>query len=303
MIYTITFAPCLDYVINSDNEFNQNSLNRINDYEFFPGGKGINASIILKRLGLDNTAILFTGGHIGNKIIDQITKEHIKTINIDTNSETRINVKFLGKNAEFEINGPRPKINENAISKYFSIINKIKRDDFVFIMGISDEEILTKTLEILKRQNIKFALDIDSNNIEKYLTYAPFIYKPNIFETKNFLHKIPENSKEIKDALLYLKSKNVTFPIISAGSKGSYYLDEKNNLLQATIIKKTPLVSAVGAGDTLIASVYYFLKNNYNVFDTIKNSSAMSIGTVASKWLAKKEDMNKYLDYINIINL
>ncbi|UUD37051.1 1-phosphofructokinase [Mycoplasmopsis californica] len=303
MIYTITFAPCLDYVINSPKEFNQNGLNRISDFDFFPGGKGINASVILKRLGLNNTAIIFAGGEIGNKIISQLKAEKIKTINIKTDAETRVNVKFLGKNAEFEINGPRPVINEQNLNEYFTTIKQMKKDDFVFIMGISDENVLTETLNLLKEKGIRFALDIDAKNIDKYLEFAPYIYKPNIHETKNFLIKIPETNEEIKNALLYLKAKKVHFPIISAGAKGSYYLDENNNLLQATIVKNAPLVSAVGAGDTLIASVFYFLSKNYNIKDVISHASAMSIGTVTRKWLAQKNDINTYLDHIKVVKI
>ena len=57
MIYTITFSPSIDYVINTKNKFNSNDLNRVEDYELVPGGKGIYASIVLKRIGFDNKAI------------------------------------------------------------------------------------------------------------------------------------------------------------------------------------------------------------------------------------------------------
>ena len=57
MIYTITFSPSIDYVINTKNKFNSNDLNRVEDYELMLVGKAMNASIFLKRIGVENRVI------------------------------------------------------------------------------------------------------------------------------------------------------------------------------------------------------------------------------------------------------
>ena len=55
MIYTITFNPSLDYVVSVEN-FKLGVVNRTSAETIFPGGKGINVSMVLKNLGLESTA-------------------------------------------------------------------------------------------------------------------------------------------------------------------------------------------------------------------------------------------------------
>ena len=51
MIYTVTFNPSLDYIVSVDN-FTCGIVNRTTDEIIFPGGKGINVSMVLKILAL-----------------------------------------------------------------------------------------------------------------------------------------------------------------------------------------------------------------------------------------------------------
>ncbi len=84
MIYTITFSPSIDYVINTNNKFNSNDLNRVEDYELVPGGKGINASIVLKRIGYENKAISFLGGKTKKLFLDLMSEENVELINFSS---------------------------------------------------------------------------------------------------------------------------------------------------------------------------------------------------------------------------
>ena len=98
MIYTITFNPALDYVIKSK-EFNTGKINKSQEEYIFPGGKGINVSIVLKTLGQETTAMGFIAGFVGNEIEKQVQKYGVKTdfIKIENNN-SRINVKILEEN-------------------------------------------------------------------------------------------------------------------------------------------------------------------------------------------------------------
>ena len=50
MIYTVTLNPSMDYVIKLD-KLNYGSVNRVDEEHLYPGGKGINVSIMLNELG------------------------------------------------------------------------------------------------------------------------------------------------------------------------------------------------------------------------------------------------------------
>ena len=56
MIYTITFNPSLDYIASCE-DFRLGETNRVSKEIIFPGGKGINVSIVLSNFGMDTTAL------------------------------------------------------------------------------------------------------------------------------------------------------------------------------------------------------------------------------------------------------
>ena len=78
MIYTITFNPALDYVIQNRN-IKIGEINRAEEEHILAGGKGINVSIILKTLGIDTTALGFIAGFVGEEIERKVKKYGIKT--------------------------------------------------------------------------------------------------------------------------------------------------------------------------------------------------------------------------------
>ena len=55
MIYTVTLNPSIDYIVRLDKVL-IGSVNRMDSDDKFAGGKGINVSRVLKRLGIENTA-------------------------------------------------------------------------------------------------------------------------------------------------------------------------------------------------------------------------------------------------------
>ncbi len=55
MIYTVTFNPSIDYIVSVD-DLKLGLVNRTSEEFMFPGGKGINVSMVLSNLGFENTA-------------------------------------------------------------------------------------------------------------------------------------------------------------------------------------------------------------------------------------------------------
>ena len=67
MIYTLTFNPSLDYIVTVP-KFTCGMVNRTTEEIIFPGGKGINVSMVLKNLGFENTALGFYAGFTGMEL-------------------------------------------------------------------------------------------------------------------------------------------------------------------------------------------------------------------------------------------
>ena len=123
MIYTVTFNPSLDYIVSVDN-FKMGIVNRTTKELMYPGGKGINVSMVLSNLGIKNTAFGFSAGFTGEEIIRKVREKGIEAEFISVKEgNSRINVK-LRSNEETEINGKGPKITEENIEELYAKLEK-----------------------------------------------------------------------------------------------------------------------------------------------------------------------------------
>ena len=76
MIYTVTLSPALDYLMWLD-RFEEGGLNRARQTIFRAGGKGINVSIVLSRLGYPSVCWGFAAGFTGRELMRLLSSEGI----------------------------------------------------------------------------------------------------------------------------------------------------------------------------------------------------------------------------------
>ena len=94
MIYTITFNPAVDVVIDIDN-VKFGDINRTATQQIFYGGKGINVSYVLRNLGRENQAWGFLAGPIGHEMEEALVEDGIDCqFVLLPEGNTRINTKL-----------------------------------------------------------------------------------------------------------------------------------------------------------------------------------------------------------------
>ncbi len=183
MIYTITFNPALDYTIKINN-LKTGKINRSEKEVILAGGKGINVSIILKKLSLETTALGFIAGFVGNEIERKVKEYGIKTDFIKIENETsRINVKIAEKDRETAINSKGPLINNQYIELLYDKIEKIQNGDILVLSGSVpkgiENNIYQNICKKLERKNVKIIIDTTGELLLNTLKYKPFLIKPN----------------------------------------------------------------------------------------------------------------------------
>lgn len=305
MIYTITFSPSIDYIINNDQtEFNSNGLTRFNGFYLTPGGKGINASYILNQLDIENQCIIFNGATTKPLLNELLLEKQIKNvIGIETATTTRINIKYFSNKNKFELNGPNPIINKNLFTQLLDILTNINQDDIILIMGKCDENILIDLIKFIRSKKAQFAIDIDSEIILEILKYKPLLIKPNIHELSSIFKRDFKNDNEIYETMNKMQTMGALNIIVSNGSKGSFLLDDNHKFYCIKLKPVDNILSTVGAGDTLFSSFigYKYIKNLSNR-DSFIFSTCMSIDTSTSWYLADHKNLKNYLDHVEIFD-
>ncbi len=259
MIYTITFNPSLDYIVNCD-EFKLGQTNRATKELIFPGGKGINVSIVLRNLGLDNTALGFLAGFTGKEIERLIEKEGIKNEMIKLNQgNSRINVK-LRSTQESELNGIGPTIDEESLEKLYQKLDSLKEDDILVLAGSIPSSlpstIYSDIFDYLKDKKLKIVVDATKDLLMNVIPYKPFLIKPNNHELGELFNV---ELKDKDEAIVYakkLQEKGARNVLVSMAKDGAILVDENGKTHQSAA-PKGKLVNSVGAGDSMVAGFIY----------------------------------------------
>jgi len=184
MIYTCTISPSIDYTTYLP-EFKEGKLNRSDEVFFYPGGKGINVSRVLKRLEVESTAIAFAGGFTGTYIEQFLIYEGIKTDFISTEEITRINVK-IKSTVETELNGPGPTLLDEHLQLLLKKVRQMNAGDWFVLAGRLTDSIPTSFFEEIaiycNNNGIHFVLDTSGPALKELVRLKPLLIKPNVEE-------------------------------------------------------------------------------------------------------------------------
>ncbi|MDU1321774.1 MAG: 1-phosphofructokinase [Clostridium botulinum] len=300
MIYTITFNPALDYVVKVD-DFKTGNLNRTSYEKIYAGGKGINVSIVLNNLDVENIALGYIAGFTGEEIERRVRSFGCKTDFIRLkNGMSRINVKLKSKE-ESEINGTGPSINAEDLDELFNKLDNLKEGDFLILAGsipkTLPENIYETIMERLKDKNIKFVVDATGELLLKVLKYKPFLIKPNHLELSELFGVEIKNEEEIIGYSRKLQTMGAENVLISMAGDGAIFISSKGEVIKSGVPKGV-LKNSVGAGDSMVAGfISGYLKNN-NLEEAFKMGLATGSASAFSEGLASKEKVKEILNQI-----
>ncbi|SFU46117.1 fructose-1-phosphate kinase [Clostridium sp. DSM 8431] len=300
MIYTMTFNPALDYVVKMD-ELNIGAVNRTESEEIYAGGKGINVSIVLKNLGIENTALGYIAGFTGKEIERRVKEFGCSTDFIELkNGMSRINVKIKSAK-ESEINGSGPDIDDEALNELYKKLDNLKEGDILVLAG-SIPKTLPKDIyeSIMKRldgRGIKFVVDTTGELLMNVLKYKPFFIKPNHHELAElFGVEIKTQDDIIKYAkeLVKLGAQNV---VISMAGDGAILVDSEMNVT-VSAVPKGVLKNSVGAGDSMVAGFITGYLKTKDMVKAFKMGVATGSASAFSEGLATEDKVYELLKQI-----
>lgn len=297
MINTITLNPSLDYVVKVDS-FKADALNRINSEQIYAGGKGINVSIVLKNLGVDNTALGYVAGFTGDEILRQIKDHNVDCDFVKLQSGmSRINVK-LKSDGETEINGAGPDISEKDLESLYEKINKLGKGDFLILSGSIPksvpDDIYERIMKSLLDKEVEFIVDATKDLLLKVLKYRPFLIKPNHHELAEMFNVELKNDEDIiayGKKLQEMGAKNV---LISMAGDGAILLPENGEPIKREVPKGI-LKNSVGAGDSMVAGFLCGYLKNKDLDEAFKMGIATGSASAFSEELATKEEVENLL--------
>ncbi len=298
MIYTVTFNPCLDYYMHLE-RFLKGELNRTKKEVIYPGGKGINVSIVLGNLGIDSKALGFLGGFSGREI-DRLLKEHGASTDFVWLKEgnSRINVKLKAEE-ETEINAMGPVILKEEQDAFMEKIKRLEDGDLLVLSGSVpgslSENMYEEILQCIRGKKIRVVADTTGKDLWTILAYRPFLVKPNHIELGELFGKKITKQEEAIYYAKKLREEGALNVLVSMAGKGAVMVAENGKAYQM----EAPLITvknSVGAGDSMVAGFLAEYERSMDFERAFKMGVYTGSASAKTEWLCTKEEVKRLME-------
>lgn len=318
MIYTITFNPSLDYVVTVE-DFKTEKVNRTTSEFIFPGGKGINVSMVLSELGVENTALGFIGGFTGFELEKKLKDNGAITDFVKVKEgNTRINVKLRStvsnktleeveeedlqkvtqSDVETEINAAGPVVSDEELQQLLDKLAGFSEDDIVVVSGSvskgTSQSVYADIVKLCNEKNIKVVVDAASSLLWNTLEYEPFLIKPNKDELEDIFYRDIFRKEEVVFYAKELQNRGAKNVLVSLGEHGAVLVAENGEVYEMDA-PQSEVLNSVGAGDSMVAGFLAGYMETNDFEKALKLGICAGSATAFSYGLATKNEIETLL--------
>ncbi|MCQ8267629.1 tagatose-6-phosphate kinase [Streptococcus suis] len=282
MILTITLNPSVDIAYQL-NQFQLDSVNRVEKVQKTAGGKGLNVTRVLKQIGEDVLATGFIGGELGNDVKNQLYQNHIKSSFVEISGETRNCIAILHEGQQTEILEQGPTIQEHEALNFIEHLrNLLSKVEVVVISGSLpkglESDYYVKIVELCKKFGVAVVLDCSGEALKKVLESKekPTVIKPNTEELSQLIGSdVTDENQELQSVLSSQMFQGIEWIVVSLGAKGAF-AKHKDKFYRVRI-PKIDVVNPVGSGDSTVAGIAASLAHALPDVELLKNANILGM--------------------------
>ena len=290
MILTVTLNPAYDliYWVKEIEQKGETQLSRAYRTHTSAGGKGINVSIYLASVGVDNIAMGLIGGHTGRTIKRSLREEGIITNFTWISEETRSNVAILKKGQEdnpIEVNSEGPEISERVLDQFLEQYHTmLHRVSCVVLSGSLPpgvpKSFYRKLVKEAKDMGVKTVVNTGGEYVGPAAKAGPFLIKPDIRERKEVMGEELTNSQSIIDVGRKILNFGTQYVLLSHGLTGDILVSQDDIWELEANRDELTVKNRVGAGDSLIGGIIYQLEEGNSVPEAVRYGLAAGMASV-----------------------
>lgn len=303
MIITVTLNPAIDEAIAIE-EMRLGALNRCALDAVDPGGKGLNASRVISRLGRSTLALGFVAGVTGALVRSRLDAEGVPHAFDEVDGLTRINVMILehalARRTRLYLPGPR--VTAADLGRLYARLEPIARGAVVVIGGSLPPglppAVYGELVEWLHGRGARTILDTSGEPLERALSAGPGLIKPNLEEAVELLGRPIVDDDDAVAAAATFRGLGVDRVVISQGASGAIGVDASGAWKArppAVLVRST-----VGSGDSMVAGLAIAMSEGLGLAEGLRLGSAAGAATcaVVGTQLASRGDVERLLPQV-----
>lgn len=300
-IATLTLNPAMDLAVRTPRVVATEKL-RCSAPRHDPGGGGINVARVVSTLGGDALAVYPAGGPFGEMLrraLDAIGLAHLPVaISGDTRESFTVDEQASGLQYRFVLPGPR--LSEQERLGCLAALRGLHPAPAYLVVSGSftpgiEPSFFDELLALAGQVGARLVVDLSGEP----LAYAArrggaYLIKPSLNELASLIGRMPENEREQEGALRELIAAGAAEVIVlSLGAAGALYAT--GDRLERIAAPSVPMVSAVGAGDSMLGAVVLALAQGRELGDAVRYGVAAGAATVMrpGTQLCLREDVER----------
>lgn len=284
-ITTVTLNPSVDEAVAID-QFMLGKANRCRLEALDPGGKGLNASRVIHRLGRETIALGFVGGVTGQMIREKLDAEGVPHAFDDVDELTRLNVMIYertsGRRSRLYL--PGAVVSPDRLSALRIRLDGIEPGAIVVLGGSVPpglpSTIYRNIVTRLQERNVRCIVDTSGSALANVLQARPALIKPNVEEAAEVLGCSLNTDAEILTAARELQRRGAQRVVISQGAAGAIAV--YGNDAWKAVPPHIEMRSSVGSGDSMVAGLAVSLSDNRPFSEGLLLGSAAGAATAAA---------------------
>lgn len=306
VIVTLTLNPAVDKTIWMPT-VTSGGINRVQESQLDPGGKGINVTRMARRLGWPSIAFGFLGGANGKFLERSLRKEGVQSHFVPVRGQTRLNVTIFeestGRGTSFYDRGPD--ISPKRLAALSAQIRPWLGVHPVLVLAGSlplgtPDTIYADYIALAHSTGTRTILDAAGEPLRLGIQARPSLVKPNVAEAEQLVgHRLPD-LPSLVEAAREIHAMGAEVVVISMGADGAVCLQD------GTIWRVTPPKiqrrSTVGSGDSMVAGMAIGLARGEEVTTGVRLGTAAGAATamVPGTSLGDPADIARLLPQVHI---
>ncbi len=315
MIITVTLNPALDKTywvekLKIGERTQEEYVTRALGSHTSAGGKGVNVSTFLARMGIENVAMGFIAGHIGQVVIRDLRQEGVTTNFVWTQGETRTNITILEQGREhipIQLNGVGVSPSDSEINRFMRRYRRVvKLAEWVILAGRlppdTDDTLYYELTKIARHAGAKVVVSAGGPPLGNCLSAAPNIVKPDVRTKLSCLGKDLATVESIRSAGAEILKNGIEMVIISHDVTGDIVMTPDNAWEIKARVKTTEFKNLHGADDALVGGIVCKLHCGKEIEEALRFGMAAGILSAESdrKICTDMEKINDEMEYITL---
>lgn len=239
------------------------------------GGRGINASSVLRSFGAETLAIATCGGKSGRLLEEFLTRGEFPFSLVRIRQEIRSNMTVADRQGlAVKLNEKGPTLSPAEISRLERTVRgSLRGADWLMLCGSLPPgvpaDFYARLIHYAHKIDVPVLLDADGEALEAALEEEPTVVTPNQQEAERLLSRALITRSHFFEAVERIRAMGAKSIILSLGARGALAADSTGKAVEV-VPPRVDALCPIGAGDALAAAFVWATTQKHDFAEAVR---------------------------------